>query len=277
MLRSILVGLDGSCYSRVAVELGIDWAKRCDALLVGVAVVDEPTIRGPEAVPIGGGAYKRQRDEKRLAEARSKVEQFLESFRARCTEAGVACHVLEDIGLPSREILRESPRYDLVLFGRETHFHFETQDRADETLRCVLRHETRPVAVAPREVRGGTSVVVAYNGRPSADRALQAFEASGLDYGEEIHLVTVDADHSQAACAAEKAADFLRFHGIHAQTRRCEPAGSVAQTILEEVRKRDARLLVMGAYRHSSLRESLFGSVTKDVLRDSRVPVFLCS
>jgi hypothetical protein len=89
--------------------------------------------------------------------------------------------------LPSREILHESQRYDVVILGHETHFHFETQDRADETLRCVLRHETRPVVIAPHELHGGSSVVVAYNGRSPADRALQAFQASGLDCGEEVH------------------------------------------------------------------------------------------
>ena len=35
MLRSILVGLDGSEHGDSALELGIRWARRFDALLVG--------------------------------------------------------------------------------------------------------------------------------------------------------------------------------------------------------------------------------------------------
>ena len=54
MLKSILVGLDGSPSSAAAVELGIQWAKRFNALLVGLGIVDEATIRTPEAEPIGG-------------------------------------------------------------------------------------------------------------------------------------------------------------------------------------------------------------------------------
>jgi hypothetical protein len=58
MLKSILIGLDGSAYSTTALELGIRWARRFDALLVGLGVIDEPTIRGPEPVPLGGAYYK---------------------------------------------------------------------------------------------------------------------------------------------------------------------------------------------------------------------------
>jgi nucleotide-binding universal stress UspA family protein len=50
----------------------------------------------------------------------------------------------------------------------------------------------------------------------------------------------------------------------------------VSQSILEEVRQRNARLLVMGAYGHSTAREFLLGSITKAILKEIPVPVFLC-
>jgi nucleotide-binding universal stress UspA family protein len=44
MLRSILIGLDGSEYSQVATSLGIRWAKKYGCNLAGMGVVDEPAI-----------------------------------------------------------------------------------------------------------------------------------------------------------------------------------------------------------------------------------------
>jgi nucleotide-binding universal stress UspA family protein len=38
MLRSVLVGVDGSEYSAAAVELGIQWAQHSGAVLVGLDV-----------------------------------------------------------------------------------------------------------------------------------------------------------------------------------------------------------------------------------------------
>jgi nucleotide-binding universal stress UspA family protein len=37
----------------------------------------------------------------------------------------------------------------------------------------------------------------------------------------------------------------------------------------------DADLLVMGAYGHSRLREMILGGVTRDILRNTNVPVLM--
>ena len=276
MLKSILVGLDGSPLDAAAVELGIQWAKRFNALLVGLGIAYEATIPKPDAGLIGGGYDKWEQDEELVKEARHRVEQFLASFAARCAEANVSFKLLQDVGLPYEAILQESQRYDLVLFGHETHFHFGTVDRPDETLWNVLKREPRPVVIAPSKLEPGSSVVVAYNGSPHADRALQAFQASGLDLDEEICVLSVDDEREEATRQAERAVEFLRLHQINAVTHALGPVDSVSQSILEEVRQRNARLLVMGAYGHSTVREFLLGSTTTTVLKQSPVPVFLC-
>jgi len=276
MLTSILVGLDGSPYSDVALDLGIEWAKRLDAVLVGLGIVDEPTIRSHEPVPIGGAAFKIERDEFRMAEARGKVEEFLDAFTQRCTEANVSCKALEDVGLPFKEILRESHRYDLVLLGHETHFHFETANKADETLWRVLRRETRPVVIAPPTLKSGSCVLVAYDESPHADRALQAFETSGLDFGQEVIVMSVAATEDVAKREGEEAVEFLKAHDIRATACTRQSGGRPGRMILEEVERLNARMLVMGVSKHSTLRDLLVGGVTKTVLRQSPVPVFFC-
>ena len=106
MLKSILVGLDGSASSAAAVELGIQWAKRFNALLVGIGIVDDTTIYTPDAETFGVD-YHWEQDEQRIKEASHKVKQLLASFAERCTEADISCNVLQDAGLPYEEILRE--------------------------------------------------------------------------------------------------------------------------------------------------------------------------
>ena len=276
MLKSILIGVDGSPSSAAAVELGIQWAKRFNALLVGIGVVDEATIYAPEAEPLGGDYYKQDRDEHLVTEARHKVKQLLASFAERCAGVDISFNVLQDAGLPYEEILRESQRYDLVLFGHETHFRFGIVDQPDETLWKMLKRGPRPVVIAPPKLEAGSSVVVAYNGSPQADRALQAFQSSGLDFGEEVCVVSADDDRAETTRLAERAVEFLQLHRIKAVAHALGPVDSVSQAILEEVRQRASRLLVMGACGHSAVREFLLGSITKAVLKESPAPVFLC-
>ena len=88
MIRSVLVALDGSKASEVATALAIQFVrrKRADSvgrapLLTGIAVVDRPTITKPQASPVGGGAFKKERNAKLLSEAEGKTQKILDGFR----------------------------------------------------------------------------------------------------------------------------------------------------------------------------------------------------
>jgi nucleotide-binding universal stress UspA family protein len=275
MLRSALVALDGSPFSETATALALDWAARFGAGLLGLGVVDETSIRGAEAVPLGAGAYKRERDEARMADARRRVAVFLAEFKMRSAAAGVRAAALEDVGDPAELILREAHRCDVVILARETHFDFESQDRPDETLAHILRESPRPIVVVPRELPEERGVVVAYGGGREMARTLQAFQLLGLAAGEEVEVLTVHRDGAVAEATAQLAGDFLSAHGsphrLHPVTSKSPPA----QVILETVRHHRPRLLVIGAHGHHPLRDLFASSVTRQVLAACPVPVFV--
>ncbi len=276
-MRSILVGLDGSADCQAAIDLGLRWATRFDSLLVGIGVVDEPTIRGHQPggriSPSYQDAYNRL-----LAETRHSVEQVLEQFALRCGAAEVAYKLLEDEGQPAERILAELQRYDLLIFGCRTHFRHASGQRPCPTLAEVLRSAPRPVVVAPNAINlqaeGGA--VVAYDGSIQAARALHAFLASGLAAGGgPIRVVTVESSSSvEAARVADRAIEYLRFH--HLEAERVPLSGSTAgQRFVEYADEVDAELLVMGAYGQSKMTEFFFGSATGKALESSTVPLFL--
>jgi nucleotide-binding universal stress UspA family protein len=275
MLRSALVALDGSPYSKTAAALAIDWAKRYGARLLGLGVLDAPSIRGAEPVPLGAGAYKQARDEARLLDAHRRVVDFLADFRARSKAAGIAVEVLEDIGDPAARILREAQRCDVVILARETHFHFETQEQPDEILAQVLRGSPRPVVIVPRELPDGQDVVLAYGGGREAARTLQTFQLLGLAAGEAIEVVSIHRDGAEAEALTHLAGEYLTAHGAPHRLRAIASAAPPAEVLLEEVRRARPRLLVMGAHGHHPLRDLFGTSVTRAVLRTCPVPAFI--
>ena len=277
MLRSILVGLDGSPWSDAATTLAVEWGARFGARLVGLGVVDEPSIDRGEAVPMGAYAYKKRLTETRIADAHHRVLQFLEEFRARSLSAGVAATVLEDIGDPAERILREAQRCDVVILGRETHFHFETQEQPDAILGQVLRVSPRPVVVVPRDLAEGHGVVVAYGGGREGARTLQTFESLGIAGGEEVQVVTVHRDRAEAEAIAALASEFLAVHGTPHRLSAIASEAGAAEVLVEEVRRRRPRLLVIGAHGHHPLRDLFATSVTRAVLRECGVPTFIGS
>ncbi len=275
MLRSILIGLDGSSHSSHASQQGIAWARRTGAMVVGLGIIDEPTIARAEPVLLGGVPYTDPVFyRERMADARRQVDQFLEHFAIQCAEAKVACKVLEDVGLPFEQIALEAQRYDLIMLGGETRFHFEVKEH-DDTLHKILKNSPRPVVTVPKAPREGRSIAVAYDGSLQAARTLHAFVATGLHRDRQVHILSAHAEHHEAAKRAERAIDFLRFHEIKAVPHTLEETSGVSGQILDQVDSLHADLLVMGAYGQPALHEFVLGSVTRSLLQKSPVPLFL--
>jgi nucleotide-binding universal stress UspA family protein len=273
VLRSILVALDGSPWSEAATTLALSWAARFDARVLGLGILDEPTIDRAEPVPMGAYEYKKHRDERRLEEAHRRVFGFLDDFRVRSAAAGLTSIALEDIGDPAERILREAHRCDVVVLGREAHFHFETQDTADATLAQVIRTSPRPIVVVPRTLPEGGGIVVAYGGGREAARTLQTFQLLGIAAGQEVAVVTIHRDQAEAIAAS--AGDFLAAHGTPHRLWPIASDDPPAEVLLEEVRRRQPGLLVMGAHAHHPLRDLFTTSVTRAMLAECAVPMFV--
>lgn len=276
MLRRILIGLDGSHYSDVAVDLGIEWGKRLGCDLVGLTVVDWNPAALATPLRFGAGEYHDYTEEIHLSDAQRKRREFLDDFTGRCGRAGIGCETLVDVGSPCDQVLLEAERYDLVLLGQHTFFHAECrEDPEPSLLRRFLRQAPRPLAIAPGEATSGKSVLVAYDGSPQAAKALAAFQASGLDFGDEVRVLSVGTDDKETALRTYRAAEFLGSHDVNAMATPVVSASAPAQVILEHVDRFDARLVVMGAYGLQGLREFLIGSATRAVIEGCAVPLFL--
>ena len=276
MLRSMIVGLDGTEFGTSAMELGIQWASRLDAMIVGLGVIDVDEVCKSESVPLGAGYFKQRSDEVRLHQTHRRVEGFLEQFSLRCAAADVAAKVLEEDGVPADVILREAQRYDLILMGKQTHYHDSTRAGTDDTLKRVLRNAPRPVVVVPRHVEFGQATIVAFDGSLPAARALQAFQASGLANFGGVHVVAIGENHGESARIAGRAVDFLAQHDISADVRISSPMpGGTGATVLHWAKEFEAGLIVMGAYGQSTLKDFFFGSVTRTLLENSETPLFV--
>jgi len=82
MIKSILVILDDSKSSESAKELSVNLAKSYKASLTGIGVLDAPWITTPEAIPLGGVAFKVDLDEQLLevVAPTQDVRVILENF-----------------------------------------------------------------------------------------------------------------------------------------------------------------------------------------------------
>ena len=281
MLHRILIGLDNTPASAAAIGRGAIWARRCGATLVGLAIVDEPGIRAIEpAWPVGGtpgtDPVYYMGYEPRLAAIEEEASQYLARFAGRCEQEGLPHAEVKRIGVPHEQFCEEAKSCDLVLIGRGSQFRFITgDDEADETLKKVLKDSCRPVVVVPTTGPADGPVVIAFDGSLQAVRALTAFQATGLCQSYAVHIVSVATKATESGQHAEMARALLHDHGTEAVPHALVTKQPAAEAILEQASRLNASLLVMGAYGQPALREFFLGSVTRKVLEEAQVPLFL--
>jgi nucleotide-binding universal stress UspA family protein len=282
VLGRILIGLDAPDHAAALEELGIRWARRFGASLLGLATIDEPGIRAIEPLGSIGGTpgvnpvyYVGY--ENRMAEFRQQAEQLVKHFAARCAEAGVAHAEIIAVGLPQEMIEREAQTCDLVLLPRRSHFHFTAQEDegVEPLLKKVVKRAPHPVVLVPETSGPEGPTVVAYDGSLQAEHTLSAFQATGLAESGRVHIVSVNSSGAEAARQAERARQVLAEQQVEAEVHPIVSATPSADVILEQVRRLQAGLLVMGAYGQPVLREFFVGSITGTVLSECPVPMFL--
>ncbi|WP_029008666.1 universal stress protein [Azospirillum halopraeferens] len=137
----------------------------------------------------------------------------------------------------------------------------------------VIRASRRPVLVASRAFRPVERFLIAFDGGPSARKAVEYASRKPLLKGLECHLVMAGrpvAGHEEVLAGA---CDTLERSGLTV----C-PAllpGEPEEVIAAQVAERDIGLLVMGAYGHSRIRQLIVGSTTTTMIRTCQVPVLM--
>lgn len=119
------------------------------------------------------------------------------------------------------------------------------------------------VEVAARLARGGELWIV-HVAAPDPD--FVPWEAGPLGERDRV-AEAIHAEHRELQLLAEE----HRQRGARATALLVQ--GATAETLLDEVRRREAELLVVGSHRRRGLAKLLLGSVAEEVVAHSSVPV----
>jgi nucleotide-binding universal stress UspA family protein len=283
MIGCILIGLDEPCHAPIMEDLGVRWAQRFGAKLLGLAAIDEPGIRAIEPLGALGGRpgidpVYHMGYEYWMTYYRQRAARLLEQFAARCAEAGVPHAELTALGPPDEMIEREARACDLILLPRRSHFRFTAdEDSGDEPLlKKILKHAPRPVVLVPDDPWPDGPIVIAYDGSPEAAHALRAFLDTGLvDGSGRVHVIGLGTRAAEASDLADRARQVLAEHHIEATTHAVESSQPRATTLLEPIRRIGAGLVVMGTRAQPSLRDLFLGHATSLAFPDCPSPLFL--
>ncbi len=275
MIRRILLALDNSEPGIKAQDYAIELAKKHKAAITGLGILDTPWITAAQPEPLGGGAFKIQRDDAVIEQSHDHVTFLMGEFQSACEKAGVKHQAIEVDGFPALEIEKLAHEHDIIVIGKTTDFHFDLDEDSDLTVKHLARDNARPILMVPTRVPETSRVLVAFDGSLQSSRAMHMFIMLGLAKDKKIHILSIDKDLAVAEVNATRAHNLFSVHGFETTAEGDAQSGSIAQQIVDKAHELDVSMMVMGGFSHTAIREALFGSATKSIMKNCDFPLFL--
>lgn len=273
-LRDLAVHLDHRAGRTQGQELAIALAARCDAHLTGVYV--DPVPVAPEFIAMSAAPELLQAV---CDESESRVQEARAAFEARASRAGVRSDFRRGEG-PMYPALAEHARCSDLLVVTQ-----ESDGATGPVLGGFADHAVmacgRPVLVVPftsAPVPTDGTVVVAWSGtRESARAANDALPLLAL--AARVEVVVIEPESTPLggdALPGAVLAEHLARHGVSVEARSLPSAGlHPEERLLSHAADLSANLIVMGAYGHSRLRETVLGGMTRHLMLHMTVPVLM--
>lgn len=140
----------------------------------------------------------------------------------------------------------------------------------------VVMYTRCPVLMVPHGVDRldlAGPAVVAWNGSAEAAHALR-MALPTLKRAGAVHLVEVSDDVPRLA--AREAAQWLACHDIAADVHEWPAKGRrISVALLHAAAELSASMMVIGAYGHSRLRETVLGGVTRELMASATLPLLM--
>lgn len=212
--------------------------------------------------------------------AQQSAEEFEESAAKKLQNEGIKWSTQREIA-PAGSIRfivsNIACFYDLALLPQP--YAMDDDGAAASVLEAVLFEGNAPVLVHPRTPVAdfGKNIVVAWN---ESREALDAIRASlpFLAAAERVNVVVIEPEmHGEKqADPGSELGKLLSRHGASVEVSIIPRTIDKVSDVLDRFcMDKNADMLVMGAYSHSRLRENILGGVTRDVLRNVKIPVLM--
>jgi nucleotide-binding universal stress UspA family protein len=140
----------------------------------------------------------------------------------------------------------------------------------------IAVHTSAPLLVVPtgcQHFDAGGPAILAWNGSAEAAHAMR-LAVPLLAQSRCVHVIEVCDDGPPAP--GTEAATYLARHGVTCEVHDWPAKGRrTSAALLHAAAELEARYLVMGAYGHHRLRETILGGVTRELIKSTHIPLFM--
>jgi len=276
-LTKILLALDGSLISQNTARTSIEVATLFGIEVIGLYVIDEELVAndytdyqkelGVEELSIS------RADKAVLFETRGReILQWLKSYSL---ESGARLKTEMGVGGVEKMILDQAEKAMILAISRRGNGHPNSIDYLGSNFRHIAHRLKIPVLVGGDRIKPIKKILIAYNGRERAQKALD-WAGKFQDQGSIVMLVLVVQEEDGPSVRVWKNEIKSQYNQNRAKNLRVIiQRGNAAERIAETAVKSGSDLVIMGGYRHKTVLEWLEGSTLDSVLKKMPLPVFV--
>ena len=276
MIKKILLGLAGTPYTSVAIQRAVGLAKRLDAEITGVTVLDVERLTNVGGVRIGAITFAKEMTAQRLLVIKEKIEEAIGEFRSACALDGIKCHVKKEEREDPFDLMISIARYhDLMIFGLRSIFEYDILfEEPKDTLARLISAGVRPIIAVSDKIRPIQKVLIAYSGSMASAKTMKRFVQLRLWSDVKLKIVTFQSSEDKAHKLLYDASEYCRAHGFYVESE--SNPGSPKEFLLPMATLWQADMIVLGNSAHSLLMKRVFGETALHIIRNADRPLFLC-
>jgi nucleotide-binding universal stress UspA family protein len=277
MIKSILLAVDGSVYTDSVLAHGKDWAKKLDAHLRVVSIVD---VRIYEWVlNTGGEGYmpvipSNVFHDESFKFHNERAESMLATISEKLKKDKISCDTEKVEGSPVETICEMSRQVDLVIMGARGDYARWGDRMLGATLESVSRQSHSPVMIVEQQYTPFMQITCAYDRSDGSSHALKLAAYLGGVLKLPVEVVNINEDEEERKSVLEEAKRYLDPYQLEVKYRH--ETGDAADVLIQVTRETaNPKILIMGSYGHSRIREAIIGSTTVQVMRSAAKPIIV--
>ena len=253
MFTRMLIGLDGSPNADEALEQAVHLGQRFKSRLVVAHIKESHSLlEGPGRRASDSG-------------------ELLERAKERVKDAGLSVDVIQKHGDPDVELAALARDVDTVLVGRRG--RSSPSDVVGKTVASLIRIAERSVIVCASKPSPMKTCAVAYDGRETAQRALELAARFASVIHSTVHVIHATIDPAAGTMVVGEAEAVLSLQGVPFVTH-LEP-GTPGEAVARVIARTQCDALFAGAHVGAGRKSVVTVSHAEEILLHTDIPVVI--
>jgi len=250
LLMDLLVPLSGYSDSWDVLDQAIVIAKREEAAIHGLHIVDtKEKISGPAAIAV-------------------QLE-----FEQRCAAANLKGRLAIEVGDITKKIVERATATDLIVL-KVSHPPASGLASLRSPFQTIVANSSRPLLGVPAQATEFQRALLAFDGSDQSKEALFVATYLAEMWKTQLIVFSTPGSTKDGADATEYIRRYLDLHEVEAEFIFSD--NNAMECLKQSADAKGADLVLMGSYNQNIFERVFAGSALDYMLRESKVPVFIC-